>query len=163
METIKLLLAHSDRQVSNLIEVAVLDVCYDRAVVESSRTSRLDEFIRQGGLRDFDLIVAGAGHLFRDRNQQAWAAPEEVAQAMETIRVQRSTPIIALTASGGAVEALLEAGADSVLRCPLNAEQLKTELRALLDLNGFVEAAESTRWPGFGSAFRGFQKAKAVD
>jgi DNA-binding response OmpR family regulator len=161
METIKLLLANSDRRVNNQVEVAVLDVCYDRAAVESTRASRLDEFVRQGSLRDFDLIIVGTDHLLRDRSQKDWAASEEVARAIETIRAQSSTPIIALAASGTTGESLLQAGADSVLPLPLSSDKLKAELRALLDLNGLVDEGESNRWSGIGSFLRGFQKAKA--
>lgn len=145
-----------------MVEVAVLDVCYDRAVVESTRTSRLDDFVRQGSLWDFDLIVVGADELFQDRRQEGSASATEVAKGIEDVRVQHTTPIIALTASSVAGQVLLEAGADVVLPLPLNADQLKTELRALLDLSEFVEDSETSRWSGLGSVFRGFQRAKAA-
>jgi CheY-like chemotaxis protein len=162
METIKLLLANSDRKVNNQVEVAVLDVCYDRAAVESTRAARLDEVVHQGSLWEFDLIVVGVDGLFRDRNQQSCASIEDVARAIETMRAHCSTPIIALTGAASAGTALLNAGADSVLPLPLCPEQLKTELRASLDLNGFVEAEDSGRWSGLDSLVRGLQKAKAV-
>ena len=162
METIKLLLAHADRRLTNQVEVAVLDVCYDRAVVRSTQTPRLDEFFHQGSTWDFDLIVVGADKLFKDRLQQAWAPVAEVAKGIQEIRMLRSTPIVALTASPENGEALLEAGADSVLAVPLNLEELKSELRALLDLNELVEAGESNRWYGLGSLLRGFQREKEV-
>lgn len=162
METIKLLLACADRRASNMVEVAVLDICYDRAAVESTRTSRLDDFVRQGSLWDFDLIVLGADDLFQDRRQEGSAAATEVAKGIEAIRVQHNTPIVALTASSEAGQLLVEAGADVVLPLPLNADQLKTELRALLDLSEFVEDGETSRWPGLNSILRGFQRTKAA-
>jgi CheY-like chemotaxis protein len=161
METIKLLLANSDRGANNQVEVAVLDVCYDRAAVESTRASRLDEFVHQGSLCDFDLIVVGADTLYRDRSQQCCAGLEDVWKAVETIRAHSSAPLIALTRQVSSGTALLEAGADSVLPLPLSADQLKNELRALLDLSGLVGGDESPRWAGIGSLLRGFQKAKA--
>lgn len=160
METIKLLLAHADRRINNLIEVAVLDVCYERATVQSTRISRVDEFVHQGNLRDFDLIVVGADQLFQDRRQQAWAAVEDVVKGIEAIRSQHSTPLVALTASQEAGQVLLDAGADVVLPLPLVLEQLKPELRSLLDLNGFVEETETGRWSAIGSLLRGFQRSK---
>jgi DNA-binding response OmpR family regulator len=159
METIKLLLAHADRRVTNQIEVAVLDVCYDRAVVQSTRTARLEEAVRQGSLWDFDLIIIGAGNLFADRAQQAWAGLEAVAEGIRTIRSQSSAPIVALSGSPEWLDTLREAGAHSVLRFPFNADQLKAEVRPLLDLNGHVETAEPNRWSSLGSLFKGFQKA----
>jgi hypothetical protein len=163
MENIKLLLAHSDKRTSNQIEVAVLDVCYDRAAVRSTRTARLDEFVHQGGLWDFDLIVVGADHLFRDRTQQAWASVEEVATAIANIRLHSSSPIIAYVKSEDACDALLQAGADSVLTYPFGADQLKTELRSLLDWTEAAEPESSSRWGSIGSLFRGFQKDKVTD
>ena len=160
MENIKLLLAHSDRRTSNQIEVAVLDVCYDRAAVQSTRASRLDQLVHQGGVWDFDIIVVGADSLFRDRSQQAWATTQELADAIATIRLNSSSPIVAYARSEEACEALLQAGADSVLNYPFDAEQLKTELRSLLDWSDAVEADSQGRWSSIGSLFRGFQKAK---
>jgi hypothetical protein len=163
MDTIKLLLAHADRRVTNLIEVAVLDVCYDQAAVQSTRTSRLDDFIRQGSLWDFDLIVVGAENLFADRNQQTWAGAEQVAQAIRTIRSQSSVPIIAIAQGTKSHDALLEAGAHTVLGFPFSSDRLKSEVRPLLDLNGLVEAGETDRWSAFGSLFKNLQKTRDGD
>ena len=161
MESIKLLLAHSDRRVSNQIEVAILDVCYNQAVVNSTRVSRLDEFVHQGGLWDFDLIVVGADHLFADKTHKNWATTHTVANAIEKMRQLRSTPIIALASNQTAADALLQVGADVVLTTPLNADQFKAEVRSLLDLSSTVEPANSSGWSAIGSLLRGFQKAKA--
>jgi hypothetical protein len=160
METIRLLLANSDRKVNNQVEVAVLDVCYDRAAVQSTRASRLEELVHQGSLWDFDLIVIGADNLFRDRTQKTSASADEVTKAIEAIRAHCSAPIIVLTVSKNPGPTFLQAGADSVLAIPLSFDQLKSKLRALLDLNGLVDEAEPSRWSGIGSFLRGFQKAK---
>jgi len=161
MDTIKLLLAHADRRVTNLVEVAVLDVCYDQAAVQSTRTTRLDEFVRQGSLWDFDLIVVGAENLYAERGKQTWAGSESVVQGIRTIRSQSSVPIIAMTSCQELGEALLEAGAHSVLGVPFSAERFKSEVRPLLDLNGLAEAEETNRWSALGSLFKGLQKARA--
>ncbi|HZR21811.1 MAG TPA: hypothetical protein VFE51_31300 [Verrucomicrobiae bacterium] len=163
MDNIKLLLAHADRRISNQIEVAVLDVCYDRAAVRSTRTTRLDEFVHQGTLWDFDIIIVGADHLFGDRMQQAWASTEAVAGAIADIRLRSSSPIIAYAGSEDACESLLQAGADCVLNTPLDSEQLKTELRSLLDLNEVVESEPADRWSGLSSLLRTLQRGKAAD
>jgi hypothetical protein len=160
MDTIKLLLAHSDRRVANLIEVAVLDVCYDQAAVRSTRIARLDEFVRQGSLWDFDLIVVGAEHLFADRDQRVSARTEEVAQGIQTIRTHSSSPIIAVAGFENSHEGLLQAGAHSVLGFPFNSDQLKAEVRPLLDLTGFAGVRETNRWSAFGSLFKGLQKVR---
>jgi hypothetical protein len=162
METIKLLLAHCDRQVNNQVEVAVLDVCYERASVQSTRTSRLDEFVHQGSLWDFDLIVVGGDNLFLDRAQRSWATPEQVAKGIQSIRAQSSAPIIAIARSPESSELFLGAGAEAALSYPLEPEQLKLELRSLLDLSGLTEVEPTPRWSGISSLFRGFQRAKAT-
>jgi CheY-like chemotaxis protein len=163
METIKLLLAHADRRLNNQMEVAVLDVCYDLAVVQPTRTARLDEFVRQGSLWEFDLIIVGVDNLYLNRSEHEWVTPADVANAIRTIRSHSSTPIIALAANAEAREVLLEAGAHSVLKSPFKPEQLKSEVRPLLDLGELVESGESSGWSGIGSLFRGLQRAKAVD
>lgn len=162
MENIKLLLAHCDRRVSNQIEVAVLDVCYDRAAVTSSRTARLDELSHQACLRDFDIIVVGADNLFRDRTQRVWATAEEVAAAIANIRLHSSSPIVAYAGSEESCDALLQAGADCVLTFPFDGDELKRELRSLLDWNDYVEEEPANRWSGLGSFFKSFQKEKAA-
>jgi hypothetical protein len=159
MENIKLLLAHADRRISNQIEVAVLDVCYDRAAVRSTRTARLDEFAHQGGRWDFDIIIVGADHLFRDRTQQTWATPDDVATAISDIRVRSSSPMVAYVGSEESGDSLLQAGADCVLHIPFESDQLKAELRSLLDLNEFVASEPVSRWSGLGSFLRGLQQA----
>jgi hypothetical protein len=161
METIHLLLAYADRRASNLVETAVLDVCYPRAAVQSTRTSRLDDFVRRGCLRDFDLIVVGADDLSQGAEPGTLASADEVAKCIEMVREQHSTPIIALTSSVNCGESLLQAGADVVLPLPLNPEQLKSELRVLLDVNEFVEGHETSHWHGLGSILRGFERAES--
>jgi DNA-binding response OmpR family regulator len=157
METIKLLLAHADRRVNNLIEVAVLDVCYDRAVVQSTRTTKLDELVHQGSLWDFHLIVVGVDNLLLNRGQQGSASPEEISKAIQTIRSQNSTPIIAFTGKAESRKVLLEAGAHSVLEFPFKPEQLKSAIRPLLDLGELVDSGDGGGWPAIGSLLRAFR------
>jgi hypothetical protein len=160
MDTIKLLLAHSDRRLSNQIEVAVLDVCYNQAVVKTTRIARLDEFVQHGGLWDFDLMIVGAEHLFKDRAQSSWAGPKAVARAVKQVRVHRSTPIITVGGNEASCRELREAGAHAALCSAFNSEQFKAEVRALLKLSVRVETPASSGWL-IGSLLRGFQKAKA--
>jgi len=161
MESIKILLAHSDRRVSNQIEVAILDVCYNQAVAKATRITRLDELVHQGGLWDFDLIVIGADHLYADKTQKNWAGALRVVQAVERIREHRSTPIIALASNQATVDALMQAGVDMVVGSPFQVEEFKLEVRSLLELGSTLEAVKPSGWSMVGSLLRGFQKAKA--
>ena len=163
METIKVLLAHADRRVNNQVEVALLDLCFERALVRSTRTARLDDFARRGSIWDFDLMVISAHSLYLDRNHNQWAEPEEVAKAIRAVRAQRSAPIVALVMGPEFQDPLFEAGADAVLGLPLNSEQLKSTVRSLLHLGEPAETGRMGGWLALASFFRGFQRAKAID
>jgi hypothetical protein len=95
--------------------------------------------------------------------QQAWATPEAVSAAIADIRLRSSSPIVAYARSEGACESLLQAGADCVLNTPLDSEQLKAELRSLLDLNELVQTEPEDRWSGLSSLLRTLQRGKSAD
>jgi hypothetical protein len=160
MDSIKLLLAHSDRRVCNQVEVAILDVCYNQAVVTSTRIARLDELVHQGSLWDFDLIVIGADHLYSDKTRTNWAGALGVLKAVEQVRQRHSTPILVFAGNQATADALLQAGADAVFSSSFNLEEFKLEVRSLLELGSAMEPAKSAVWSAVGSLLRGFQKAQ---
>jgi hypothetical protein len=63
MESIKILLAGYDRRLNNMIEAAVLDVCFNHAAVHCTRSGRLEEFVRLAPHPEFDLVVLAGGNL----------------------------------------------------------------------------------------------------
>ena len=128
--------------------------------MKTTRIARLDEFVQHGGLWDFDLMIVGAEHLFKDRAQSSWAGPKAVARAVKQVRVHRSTPIITVGGNEASCRELREAGAHAALCSAFNSEQFKAEVRALLKLSVRVETPASSGWL-IGSLLRGFQKAKA--
>ena len=142
METIHLLLANSDRQLSNLIEAQVLDVCYNQAFVRCTKTARADELAHLGWSGQFDLIVVAAENLSANAGRRATSvASGEVLRTIGEIRRSCSTPMLAVTVFPEAEAPLLEAGADSVVRFPFRVETLKSELRRLLRMHELVEEA----------------------
>jgi hypothetical protein len=142
METINLLLANSDRQLSNLIEAQVLDVCYNQAFVRCTKTARADEMAHLGWSGQFDLIVVAAENLSAHAGRRATPlSSEEVLRAIGEIRRSCSTPMLAVTVFPEAEAPLLDAGADSVVRFPFRVESLKSELRQLLRMPELVEEA----------------------
>src|SRR2546421_12800030 len=98
MDRITLLLANADRRTSNIVETAVLDVCYNQAVVECVRTARVDEFIQQSFLATYDLLIVAADGLPAEPSRRAgWVTVEEDARAVEAIKEHSSTPLLALS------------------------------------------------------------------
>src|SRR5207244_525590 len=95
MKTIHLLLGSSERRISNIVEVAVRDVCYEQAVVDCFRTPCLSDFTQRGCIEAFDLIVITPAHVlpgpFR-RNSRNMI--EESVRAIQSIKEHRQVPII---------------------------------------------------------------------
>src|SRR5437867_2513575 len=109
MKSLNLLLGSSDRRVSNLIEVMIRDVCYNRAVVNFVRMMRIDQFIYQARQQDFDLIIVAPDSLLPAPRQAI--SPRLVAEGIRQIRTVRvqSTPIIAIAVPAENEAALTEA------------------------------------------------------
>ena len=164
MKTINLLLGNSDRRINNQVEVAVRDVCYDRAVVECYRTARLDEFIQRGSCEDFDLILMAPDHLLPGPVRRGSRDPiEEAVRAIRTIKEHRTVPIIGVAVPAEHELKVLMAGADNVFGAFFNAEVLKSEVRRVLNLAEIAEEtslAASSR-PSFAETImRGFDRFK---
>jgi hypothetical protein len=148
MTEIQILLANSERQTNNRIEAQVLDVCFNQGLVRCMRTSRADELIEWGRSGRFQLIIVAAEHLVQAPSHKGrWSSSTEAAQAIHEIRARCNTPIIALSVFPDHVNPLLEAGADGVVRYPLETDRLNDEIRRLLNLaEAPVAAPEPPAW-----------------
>jgi DNA-binding response OmpR family regulator len=164
MEAIALLLANSDRQLNNLIEAQVLDVCYNRAFVRCTRTARVDEVAHLGWSGQFDLVVVAAENLSPSLGRRATSvSSEEVLRAIREIRSGCSTPMLAVTVFPEAEVPLLEAGADCVVRFPFRVETLKSEVRRLLRMPALVEEVPTpNRWSLAALLLRRFGRLKSA-
>jgi hypothetical protein len=154
MRNIHLLLANTDRQMSNKIEAAVLDVCYDQATVACTRACRTDELGKFGSYPGADLIVVAPDNLLGESGRRTAAAKiDEVAMALARVRQRSSVPIIAVNCSPEDEAVLREAGVDSVLGVPYNIEVLKAEVRERLKIEELVEAPAAPRRWSFAALF----------
>ena len=164
METIALLLANSNRQLNNLIEAQVLDVCYNQALVRCTKTARADELAQLGRSGQFDLIVVAAENLSASAGRRAASVgAEEVLRAIGEIRSRCWTPVLAVTVLPEAEAPLLEAGADRVVRFPFRAETLNSEVRRLLRMPELVEEAPApNRWSLAALLLRRFGRLKSA-
>src|SRR3954451_15041667 len=116
MKTINLLLAISDRRLSNLIEVQVRDLCYEQAVVNCTRVVGLTEFARQGSWMGLDLMILTPSDLFPSEvASRSRASFDSVFEAIRRIKQRHTTPILAVGVSPQDEALLLEAGVDCVL------------------------------------------------
>ena len=163
MNTVRVLLANSDRRLNNLIEVAVRDVCYDQLLVECSTTIRLDELLHRGCEDDVGLIFVAPDHLVAGPPQRARQVPmEDAAQAIRTIKSHRSVPIIVVGVRADLELALLEAGAESVFGILMDRDRLRSEIRRALRLLENVDEPqpEPSRWSFGAGLLRGLQKLR---
>ncbi|HWX20281.1 MAG TPA: hypothetical protein VN578_10305 [Candidatus Binatia bacterium] len=167
MRTVNLLLGVSERRLNNLIEALVLDVCYNQAAIACTRATRADEFSRQGCSPGFHLIIVSPDNLLPAPSRRgSRVAIEDAVDALRTIKNRCGTAVIALSASEDEDASLWEAGSDSVLRLPLNREQLKSEVCRLLGISELAEepAREElvSRWSLSEALSRGWERLKSA-
>ena len=164
MKGFYLLLAGADRRAGNLIEVLVRDVCFTHAVVECTRTGRVDDFIRLGRDREFDLIILAADHLLPAPGQRSGESCFlEALRGLRTIREARSVPIVAVNAAPEQQESLIEAGADGAVGIPINYDLLKSEVRRVLRMpepTEVVAPPAEGKLSFFGLIMRGLQGSR---
>ena len=164
MEKINLLVANSERGLTNLIESLVLDVCYNQAVAESTRISRGDELVKLGCSGVFQLIIVAADNLLAGPGLRSSSlSADEAAAAIRSIRERATTPVMAVSVFPENEPALLEAGAECVVRLPFQGERLKAEVRRVLRFAELVEEPEQpTRWSLSDVVWRGLQRLKSA-
>jgi hypothetical protein len=159
MRTLNLLLGTSDRRISNLIEVMIRDICYNRAVINISRVGRLDEFIERGKREAFDLVIFAPDALVPAGRQTV--TPRSVAlglRQMRAVRTHQEMPIIAISVSPEQELPLTDAGTDCVLGLPFRFEDLKSAVRLYLKLPFEVDETPAERWTLAGFLLRGLQR-----
>ena len=162
MRKVNLLLGNSDRRLNNIIEVGVHDVCYNQAVVDCVRTSRIDEFLRHGCREGFDLIIVAPENLTADPSRRcAPVSLREVLGGLEIIRSKRSTPILAVAVQPEDELRLLEAGAENAFGLLFDPEPLKSEVRRILQLAVVGEEIPAPRWSLAGALLSGWQRLTA--
>jgi hypothetical protein len=163
MKTLNLLIGHSDRRICNLIEVLVLDICYNRASVNTTRAARIDELAHKACREDFDLMIVGPDNLCPAPGLEP--CPQRIIEAIHQIRkvrTPRKMPIIAFAVSPEREFPLTNAGADCVLGLTFHPEELKAAVDLRLNLPA-ARPEHSFADTSFATAFmRGFQRLTAM-
>lgn len=163
MKTLNLLIGNPDRRICNLIEVAVLDVCYNRASVQTIRVNRIDELAHHACREEFDLMIVAPDSLLPAPGLTT--SPQRVIHAIRQIRQVRSPfkmPIIAIAVAPEREFPLVHAGADCVLGLPFHPEELKAAVELRLNLPA-ARPEHSRGETSFATAFvRGFQRLTAM-
>lgn len=147
MDKVHLLVANSERGLSNLVESVVLDVCFDQATVETTRTTRVDELVKLASTGAYQLILVAADNLLSGKGlRKSLVSADEAAQAICAIRGRCDTPVIAVAVFPEDEVPLLEAGSECVVRFPFDREKLKSEVRRVLRMAEPVEEPKPSRW-----------------
>ena len=161
MKTLHFLLGSSEPRISNLIEVLIRDVCYNRALANCIRAARISDFLRLGGSDAFDLILVDPSGLLPGPNQRGARIPmPEMVRTIQTIRRQCVTPIIAISVAAQHEAALLEAGVEAVLGLPFHCEAVKVAVRDVLRIGEAVQESETSRWSLGEALVRGWHRLK---
>lgn len=162
MNTVRILLANSDRRSNNLIEVALRDVCFEQAHVDCYTTTRLDEVLHRGCLGEFQLIILSPDNLVTGPPQRAARCTmDEAVAAIRTLKIRCPVPVIAVGVRPLSELAMLEAGADAVFGILFDRDKLRAELRRVLHMPEPVQAQpEANRWSFGAGLFRSFQKLR---
>ncbi len=148
MRTINLLIGNTDRRINNLVEALVLDVCFERAAVESYRVGKLSEFLRQALSGQFELAILAPDWLcLEDTGRKAPVTLQQVASSIRIIKRQTPTPVLAINVSRPAQHVLTDTGVDCVFGMPFNVEDLRPHARRLLQMPETVEAPEPKTVP----------------
>ncbi len=163
MDNINVLLVNGDRGINRPIEAAVLDVCYNQALVHFTRTAELSEFVRLGASDGFGLIILVADHLVSSNKRHDSLIPfEEVVSAVLAVRRERSTPLMAISASDENKHALLAAGVECAMKFPFNRELLRSEIRQLLKMPELNSENASGQWGQAGMWLRLLRRLKSA-
>jgi hypothetical protein len=145
MKTTHLLLGGAERRLNSVIEATVLDVCYNRAAVETTRVFRLGEFVRNGSSGSFEIMILVADHLLPE-TKLGEPGPDALIQAVWMVKSRSNAPLFVLGTSPEIEYRLLEAGADAVLSNAFDAQELRSELERLLALPEPRKIAETPKW-----------------
>ena len=163
MDKVNLLVANSERRLSNFIESLVLDVCFNQAFVETTRIGRADELVKLASSGAYQLVIVAADNLLPGPGlRSSWVSADEAVRAIRAIRNRCDTPVIALAVFPADGVALLEVGVESVVRLPFDGAKLKLEVRRALRMAEPVEKSKPSRWSLNELFLRGFQRLKSA-
>ena len=163
MDKVNLLVANSERELSNLIESLVLDACFGQAAVETARVGRANELVKLASSGAYQLVIVAADNLLPGPGLRgSWVSAEEAVRAIHAIRSRCDTPVIAVAVFPEDEVSLLEAGVECVVRLPFDGEKLKLQVRRVLRMADPVEESKPSRWSLNELVLRGLQRLKSA-
>ena len=146
MKTLQMLLGCSERRTAAIIEATVLDVCFNRAAVKTTKVLRLSEFTRWASCGGAELIILVANHLLPDP-RLGEVTEEQLVQSIWLAKNRSSAPLVIMGAPSHYQHRFTEAGADATVTSMLNVDELRAELDRVLDLPAPEEEFEpQPRW-----------------
>ena len=146
MKTLQMLLGCSERRTGAIIEATVLDVCFNRAAVKTTKVLRLSEFTRWASCGGAELMILVANHLLPDP-RLGEVTQEQLVQSIWLAKNRSSAPLIVMGAPSPHEHRFVEAGADATVSSMLNLDKLRAELNRVLDLPAPEEELEpEPRW-----------------
>jgi len=134
MKTLHVLLASSDRVTMNRIEALVHDICFERVLVEFTRTARVDDFEKLGSCSWLDLIIFSPDNLSSGTQRSSRNVFPEAIRAVREIRKRALMPLVAFGISEDDKMQVYEAGVDIVAGRLLEVDSLRAELTRVLNL-----------------------------
>jgi DNA-binding response OmpR family regulator len=141
----------------------VLDVCYNRASVNTTKAARIDELAHKACREDFDFMIFAPDNLLPAPGLEP--CPQRIVEAIRQIRkvrTPRKMPIIAFAVSSEQEGVFATAGADCVLGLPFHPEELKAAVELRLNLPA-ARPEHSIADNSFAAALiRGFQRLTAM-
>lgn len=163
MKKVTLLIANSERGLSNLIERLVLDACYNQAIVETTRIGQADELVQLASSGAYQLVIVAADNLLPPPGlRNSWVSADEAVRAIHAVRSRSGAPVIAVSVFPDNEVALMEAGVECVVRLPFDGEKLKLEVRRALRMADPVEESKPSRWSLHELVLRGLQRLKSA-
>jgi hypothetical protein len=146
---------------NSLVEATLLNVCYNQAIVDFTKTIRLGEFVNHAGSGYFHLTVLAPECVLPEPGRLGSPPIEEVAQAVWTIKKQRSEPVIVLSTSAEEQFRLFESGADAAVHStPFAADEFGAAARRLLHLPQPLNEERAATWSLAGLFLRGLHRLK---
>ncbi len=143
------------------IEAAVLNVCYNQATVDFTKTVRLGEFVHHAASGYFNLFVLAPECLLPEPGRLGSPPTEEIAKAVWSTKKHHVEPLVVLGSSPEDQTRLFEAGADATVPLmPFRGEEFSTVVRRLLRLPQVVAEESSASWSLVGFFLRGLHRLK---
>jgi len=139
MKMLNILLGSSDRTATNRIEALLRDLCFERAMVECTRTARVDDLEKLGSCGWMDAIIFSPDNLLSGGRRGLRNVMAETIRAVRQIRKRNLIPFVAFGVSEDDKVQVYDAGVEVVLGPLCESDELRSELARILNLPAPIE------------------------